>query len=170
MIVVLVILSVLVTLAVPKLVGNQERQFNLAVDQTADLLTMYAQRENLSGKVVGLWHDRERNTISLQALDTRFGDVDEAAEWRTDFFTPAVKMPSFMTDADVEFFADGERYDAAEWPLATNIGEDRPRIDITLRGPTRQATLSLSPHGVSPLVVNGEQVTGVRGVEPWAKS
>jgi len=160
MIVVVMVIALLATMTVPRLTGNQGREFNLAVEKVGDLLTMYAQRENLSSKVVGIAHNYDRNWLQLQIIDTDNDAPDRAAHWRADFFTPAVKLPAFMQGEDVELYADGDRYDATEWPLANSLGEARPRIDIVLRGPEHSATLTLHPHGVAPVIVNGDQVTG----------
>ena len=160
MIVVVLIIALLAAMTVPRLTSNQPREFNLAVEKVADLLTMYAQRENLSSKVVGISHDYERNALQLQIIDTDNNAPDQGAHWRADFFTPAVKLPAFMQPSDIEIFADGERYDASEWPLANELGETRPRIDIVMRGPDHSATITLTPYSVAPVVVNGGMVTG----------
>lgn len=157
---VLVVLAILATMIVPRFASNEQRLFNAAVDQTADLLTMYAQRESLGQKVVGLHHNRADNWLELYVIDTADGDAGPG-DWRTDKFVSPVKLPLFMSDADVDIFADGQRIDAGEWPLSTEVGQDRPQIEVRLRREGQAASIILSPHGVAPIVINDINSSGV---------
>jgi hypothetical protein len=66
-----------------------------------------------------------------------------------------------MTDTDIEFYVDGDPYDCADWPLASEPGQERPTIEIHLRGPGEIATLLLQPHGVAPIIINGPNSSGI---------
>ncbi|MCI0364568.1 MAG: prepilin-type N-terminal cleavage/methylation domain-containing protein [Phycisphaerales bacterium] len=151
--VVVVILVIMASLIVPRFTGADKRTFKLAVDQVGDLLTMYAQRENLGQKIVGIYHDRGENSLKLMMIDSEAGGLDEYADWREDRFVRPVKLPSFMNESDVTIVADEQRYDAAgETPLTSMIGQQRPTIEITLRGAGESATLVLYPHSVAPVI------------------
>lgn len=162
MIVVIVVLAILATLIVPRMTGNQRREFRAAVDKVGDLLTMYGQRQNLGQKIVGLQQDRGGNAIALIEIDS--ADATGQGQWRLDPYVKPVRLPSFMTDADIEFYVDGDPYDCSDWPLASEPGQERPTIEIRLRGPDDFATLVLQPHGVAPIVVNGENSSGISRV------
>ncbi len=177
--VVVVILAIVATMAIPRLTGNEKRAFRHTIEQVADLLTMYAQREQLGQKVVGIYHDRQQNWLRLMVLDH---DEDmplrNQASWRDDRYVQPVKLPPFMQSHDVIFLVDGREYDAGEWPLSTEIGQARPQIEIILRGPNDTARIAMSPHGVAPMIVSEQLNMGVlrssidlnragRGREDW---
>jgi len=150
MLVVVTVLVIMTSMIVPRLVGNDKRQFKLAVEKVGDLLTMYAQRQNLSEKVVGIYHDRQNNWIELMIIDTDNNAPGQVADWRIDNYVQPVKLPSFMVDTDVDFFVDGDRYDASYIPLSSDPGQERPQIQIALRGAGENAMLTLFPYGVAP--------------------
>jgi prepilin-type N-terminal cleavage/methylation domain-containing protein len=176
MVVVVVILAILATLIVPRLAGNERREFRLAVDRVGDLLTMYGQRRDLAQKVVGIVHYRGDNSLAILELDT--SDPTAQADWRPDPYIKPVRLPSFMSDIDIEFVVDGNTYDASDWPLSTEPGQQRPTVEIHMRGADDFASLTLAPHGVSPVIVNGPNSSGIfreafdldgagRGREDW---
>lgn len=151
-IVVVIVLAILASLTVPRLAGNDRRQFRATVEQVADLLTMYAQREQLGQKAVGILHDAQRNALELLVLDTESGMSGQSANWYVDHYVQPVQFPAFMSAADVEIIADGDRIDATEYPLASENGQERPWIEIHLRGAGEVANVALPPYGVSPMV------------------
>lgn len=163
MIVVLTVLAILATLIVPRLSGNQRREFRATVDKIGDLLTMYGQRQNLGQNIVGIQHMRDGNSVALIEIDSS-DPAGGAGTWRIDPYVKPVHLPSFMTDTDVEFFVDGDPYDAADWPLSSEPGQERPTIEIHLRSPEDNAALILQPHGVSPVIINGENSSGISRV------
>ena len=56
MLVVIVIIALIFSMSIPRFAGRDRRTLQLAADQVADLLTMYAQRASLGQKPVGIWH------------------------------------------------------------------------------------------------------------------
>jgi prepilin-type N-terminal cleavage/methylation domain-containing protein len=164
-VVVVAVLAILATLLMPNLVGNEKREFRAAVDKVGDLLTMYGQRQNLGQKIVGITHNRDDNSIALLEIDTSDPTV-QSGEWRLDHFVQPVRLPKFMFDTDIEFFLDGDLYDPSQWPLSSEPGQQRPTIEIHMRGPDdAAATLILSPHGVAPMIIDGVHSTGVSRIE-----
>jgi prepilin-type N-terminal cleavage/methylation domain-containing protein len=163
MIVVVVVLAILATLIVPRLTGNQKREFRVVVDKIGDLLTMYGQRQNLGQKIVGIQHLLDGNAVALIELDAS----DAAAgpgTWRIDPYVKPVRLPAFMTEYDIEFYVDGDPVDASDWPLSSEPGQERPTIEIHLRSPEDTASLILQPHGVAPIIINGENSSGISRV------
>jgi prepilin-type N-terminal cleavage/methylation domain-containing protein len=164
-IVVIAILAILATMLMPNLVGNDKREFRAAVDKVGDLLTMYGQRQNLGQKIVGISHDRYDNSITLLEIDTNDPTM-QSGDWRLDHFVQPVKLPKFMYDTDIEFFVDGDLYDPSQWPLSSEPGQQRPTIEIHMRGPDdAAAALILSPHGVAPMIIDGVHSSGVSRME-----
>jgi prepilin-type N-terminal cleavage/methylation domain-containing protein len=159
LVVVLVLLAIMAALTVPRMLGNDKRQFRLAVEQVGDLLTMYSQRQMLAQKVVGLMHDRRENRLMLVVLDTE-GLSDSRATWLIDRYVQPVALPAFMLDTDVTIYMNGEAIDCSEYPLSSEIGQERPWIDITLRGAGESASLSLTPTGVAPMISAGPMSQG----------
>jgi prepilin-type N-terminal cleavage/methylation domain-containing protein len=155
-IVVVVIMALLATILVPRLAGNQKRTFRLATEQVADLLLMYAQRDSLSRKPVGIRQELQgpdHNWILLVTLETSDNPLLEgASEWKPDRAVAPVKLPAYGDEPlPVEVRADGELMNVQDWPLASTPGRDRPTIDITLYGPDGlTATVSLASHAIAP--------------------
>lgn len=161
MIAVVAILAVLATFMIPRLGGNQRREFRLAVDQVADLLTMYAQRQGLAQKVVGLRFDPYRHMFELMVLDTDGDPTNHEAYWQIDPYVSAVNLPAFMRDTDVAIIVDGDYVDTSDYPLSSEIGQERPFIEITLRGGGEAATLTLSPYSVAPMISSSFGNSGI---------
>jgi prepilin-type N-terminal cleavage/methylation domain-containing protein len=159
--VVVVVLAIMATMIVPRLVGNDKREFKLAVDQVGDLLTMYAQRESTGQKVVGISHNRQFNQLELWEIDTDNGGVTDGGSWRRDFYVQPVRLPQFMLDTDLEIVVDGDRVDASEWPVCGELGQQRPQISISLHGAEEIATLTLAPYAVAPTLSSTYGVSGV---------
>jgi prepilin-type N-terminal cleavage/methylation domain-containing protein len=157
MIVVIAVLALLVTMTAPRLIGQPQRALQLAADQVADLLTMFAQREALGQKPAGIWHDAGRNWIVLMILDIDETRPEDPADWRPDPFVTPVKLPPGVPANGVLGRADGESMDFRLWPIATAPGKERPAIEISLvgeDGATR--TIVLPSHAVAPYQVESD--------------
>src|SRR5262245_48112392 len=94
MIVVVVILAIMAAMVVPRLGSSQRREFHLAIDQVSDLLTMYAQRESLGQKIVGLQY--AGNEVRMMVLDYDNSRPGSPATWHTDVYVEPVTLPGFM--------------------------------------------------------------------------
>ena len=151
-IVVVAVLAVLMSMIVPRLVGHERRVHQLAAGQVADLLMMFAQREALSNRPVGIWHDKPRNTILLMILDIDPADPDAPVAWQKDRAVAPVKLPhSIEPNRGVVATADGRRMDFSQWPIATEPGKPRQRIEISLAAEDGTVkTIVLPGHSISP--------------------
>ncbi len=150
-IIVMVIMAILMTITVPRLLDRDERTLQLAADRVADLLTVYAQRDQLSARPAGLFHDAERNWIVLMILDIDPERPGDPARWRPDPSARPVKLPPRIAAGGVTVIADGLPVDIQAWPLATEPGQERTAVEITLmddEGRTR--TLALPAHAIAP--------------------
>ncbi len=161
---VVAVLAILSAMVVPRLGGHEKRLMSLAVTEVADMLTMFAQRDALSNRPAGIWHDTDRNWLVLMTLDIDEADPDEPADWWPDPFVRPVKLPPLIGENGVFVRADGEPVDIRIWPLATAPGQDRPALQIMLMaddGSTR--TLVLPGHALAPyLLTSDSDLTGVR--------
>lgn len=154
MIVVIIIIGIMASIILPRLVGNENRRFQLAVDEVSDLLMMYAQRESLGTKPVGFWEDAQKHRLVLMTLDIDERTPNDPALWIIDPTVRPVKLPD-----DVEVVAihvDGEEVDLTEWPLQANPGESRPDLVVILSGPSGIITIALASHALSPLQIHSE--------------
>ena len=114
---------------------------------------MFAQRDNIGRRPIGLRHDDARNWLMLVVLDVEDGGPTGPAEWRHDVLVNPLTIPPILDREAIWVYADGELVDIREWPLSHMPGEPRPTIEIALRSVDNehQTTLRLAPHGVSPV-------------------
>ncbi len=157
LLVVMVILALLFSMIVPRFAGTERRALQLASDQVADLLTMYAQRATLGQKPVAVAYDPDRRSIMLLVIDIDDDRPDQPADWQVDRLVTPVKLPSTVDLLDAR--ADGEPVDLALWPIANRPGKDRPTIEITLVGRDGETTaVVLAPHAVAPRQIDPDGV------------
>ena len=153
-IIVVAIMAIMAALTVPRLLNQDRHRLQEATDGVSDLLIMFAQREALSDRPVGIWHDAERNWIVLMILDRTEGDegnYGDPATWRQDHAVKPVKLPAIVPADGVQALADGEPIDFSQWPVVTEPGRPRPDVEITLStddGLLR--TIVLPAHAISP--------------------
>jgi prepilin-type N-terminal cleavage/methylation domain-containing protein len=153
MIIVIAIVAIMATMMVPRFLSHDRRQLHAAADGVADLLIMFAQREAMSGRPTGIWHDVDRNWIVLMTLDREVDAVGEPAVWQPDHAVMPVKLPAIVEVDGVQALADGEPIDFSEWPVVTEPGRPRPSVEISLitdEGLMR--TIALPAHGIAPYV------------------
>ena len=150
--VVVLILALLATITVPRVTGMARREFDLAADQVADLLTMFAQRDNLGQRPVGLWYDESRRSLALVVLDVIDPESRTEADWQIDPFVDPVRLPDIVDASSLMVMADGEAAYIADWPLSHTPGEARPTIEVYFQSFDRshRVTLVLQPYDVAP--------------------
>lgn len=154
MIVVILIIAIMASFTLPRLVGNRDRNFELVADRIADLLTMFAQRENLSRRPIGLWEDTVNRRLALVVLDADANDPGRQSNWVVDRYVRPVTLPDDVAITDVQ--ADGEPVDIGQWPLQTVPGQNRPAVAIVLEGPHDVITIALASHALAPKKVAGD--------------
>jgi len=150
--VVVIILALVATITVPRLTGMAKREFDLVAERVADLLTMFAQRDNLGQKPVGLWYDESRRALTLVVLDVIDPESRTQADWQIDPFVDPVRLPDVVDANSLMVIADGEAAYIAEWPLGHTPGEARPTIEVYFQSFDGQhrVTLVLQPYDVAP--------------------
>lgn len=149
-IMVCVILALLLSAILVRLTSLQGRNFDTVVDQTGDLLMMYALRSEHARQPVGLFIDESRSSIRLMRRETG-EDVEDQSLWKSDPTVREVRLPDFMSIYDLEVFIDGDQADLTQWPLSTMPGEDRPSVELVLHHEDREVRLNLSPTSMAPM-------------------
>ncbi len=160
-IVVVAVLAIIMAMTVPRLMGQEGRRFQLTADRVADLLTMFAQRETLSGRPVGIWHDTERHRIVLMILDIDEAAPEEPALWRPDRTVLPVPIPwTIDVERGILVSVDGNPVDISDWPIATESGKLRPRIEISLYADDGNVkTIALPAHALTPYQLDDAQAS-----------
>jgi len=164
MVVVVAILAVIMAMTVPRMLGREGRDLQLSADRVADLLTMYAQRESLSSRPAGIWHDTATHRLVLMVLDTDGATLDQPARWRPDRTVKPVQFPpSVDVERGVGASIDGTLVDISRWPIATEPGKRRPRIEISLYdNDGRVKTLVLPGHALKPYDLDDPEALAAR--------
>lgn len=159
MVVVIAVLAVIMALTLPRMIGREGRVLQLAADGVADLMTMYAQRESLSSRPTGIWHDRASHRLVLVVLARDDARPDEPANWRPDRTVRPVRLPSNVdVERGVGASIDGSPVDISQWPIATEPGKRRPRIEISLYADDGQVkTIVLASHALKPYHIDDEE-------------
>lgn len=151
--VVVIILALLATMMIPRFGGTGKRQFRHTAEQVADLMVMFAQREQLQRNPVGIRYDTERHALELVILDSDPQTRVPGSRWVVDAYVTPIRLPERVEIVDVR--ADDDSVTIADWPLATTPGAERPKIEITLADDVYVATVKLPGHAIAP------QITGL---------
>jgi len=159
MIVVLIVLAVLASMAIPRLSGTRFREYELKVEQTADLMVMFAHRLSTSTKATGLQYDAPNRELFLLTLhkDSESGE----SYWMDDPLSTPVAFPIWMEEDAVTILTDGDFADTSQWPLTTMPGENRPIIEISIEWEDHASLIMLASHAMAPSIwIDGD------GTEP----
>lgn len=179
LIVAILVLVIIGGILVPRLATTTRMEHEAAIDAVEELLATYAFREATSaGQQVALWQDPKSGDLSLlvkgSALSTT-GDVPEAQEWKQDWMSDSVHLPTALRLADVVI--DGEPVTGSDWMAPSVPGGGRPSIELRLESDLVEATVSLPSSAMTPMrqqqgrreAFSREQVDLERGVrgERW---
>ncbi|MCA9295185.1 MAG: prepilin-type N-terminal cleavage/methylation domain-containing protein [Phycisphaerales bacterium] len=163
MMVTITILVVFASITVPRLFGNQKREFDVFVEQMSDLLMMFAQRDNLSTQAVGIVMNKDKQQIYLQLLLPNEQDNSLPPTWTFDKYVRPVSIPAFIGIEGVRFYEDGREIDITDWPLTSPANGQRPDVRVTIETRELSTTLQLTPHDVLPKRVGeGTEVDELR--------
>jgi len=145
-IVVIIIIGVMSSMIIPRLSGNQQREFNLAVERVNDVVLMFAHRVSTSNQAAALRYDPDKGLFTLLAK------VEEADGyyWGFDPLAEPVKLPSWLESDAITIFVDGEITDTMQWPVTTTPGESRPLIEVAMHWNDHAALISLPSHAMGP--------------------
>ena len=150
--VVMVIIAMMAAVTVPRLTGTREKQFRQTIDEIADLMTMYAQRDALSPKPIGIFHDLEDRVLSLVTLELIDPLNSTSAEWRVDAHVTPVAIPDFIKPDNIMAYEDGQPVGITQIPMMNTPGKTRTAITVVVAYDDYNVELYLPPHAVSPIV------------------
>lgn len=155
LIVVIMVMAIMATMILPRMFGNDKRQFQLVADQVSDLLMMYAQRESLDTKPVSLWEDTDRRQLKLMTLEVFDDSLTKQSKWIIDSTVRPVSLPNDVAILDVH--VDGESMDISTWPFQSPPGQLRPTLAIILEGPSGIITIAMASHSIVPMQIHSQQ-------------
>ncbi|MFN0011139.1 MAG: prepilin-type N-terminal cleavage/methylation domain-containing protein [Phycisphaerales bacterium] len=132
-VVVIILVSVLAGVTLPRLTGGAARRAEQEVREVASLLSALALRESLSGRATALAYDTDAAELSVLVRDpTDTGDVQEreAADW----YMPPLIRPVRLTETRVtRLLADGAAFPPGSFRIEMPQGQARPMIDLLVQ-------------------------------------
>jgi type II secretory pathway pseudopilin PulG len=151
----MIIIALLATMILPKFTGTEKREFRVTVEQVSDLLTMFAQRETMEQRPVGIAYHSELHQLRLVVLES---DPDNGTPimWHLDPYVTPVQLPDHVEEPEI--IADGEVVDIRDWPITATPGEVRPDISIMLRNPEYVGRVRMPAHAIVPEVAGLDRV------------
>ena len=154
-IIVVMILSVLSGLIIPRMVGIASSKERLVVSTAADLLSAFAYRDSISSGSAAIEYDGSNRNLFL--LGARGGNSeDEPLTWQRDPLAPVVRIPEYI---DVRALSDGELLPETSWSITAREDGTRPEIRLQITGNKIEATVSLPTWAQSPYVVESDALT-----------
>ncbi len=150
-IIVIVVMSIIMAIAMPRFGNTARRQMQNTADELADMLTMFAHHAATEHRPIAIWHDYARNWIVLLVMDIDPATPNDPPQWQVDRFVQPVKLPASVDKRNVIGMQDGEVVDFPRWPIATKLGQPRPEIQISFSDDTGLTkTLLLKSHALTP--------------------
>jgi prepilin-type N-terminal cleavage/methylation domain-containing protein len=173
-IIVIMIIGVMAVMVIPRIGGNQNREFTLAVERVNDVVLMFAHRVSTSNQAAAIRYNAELKQFELLA---KVEEDENEFVWGIDPLAPPVRLPSWLESDALAIFVDGEFTDTSQWPVTTTPGETRPLIEVELHWEGHSALISLPSHAMGPNIwldgVGSEPLMPIdldeqgRGREEW---
>jgi|TARA_B100000959_G_scaffold266421_1_gene308827 prepilin-type N-terminal cleavage/methylation domain-containing protein len=150
-IVVIMIMGVLASMIIPRLSGNQQREFKLTAEQVNDVVLMFAHRVSTSNQASGLRYNPESKQLELLS---KIEDSETKGHffWGIDPLAEPITIPQWLGDNPIIISVDGEVTDTSQWPVTTTPGETRPFIEVSLYWDEHEAIISLPSHAMGPSI------------------
>jgi prepilin-type N-terminal cleavage/methylation domain-containing protein len=147
---VLVVLGLLMSLALPRLTTIERRRTQLNIEELFDLVGMFAYRDSLRVQRVGLWHDSSTETYQLLIHDVDPDRPEDPPEWRPDRFVNPVRLAPGV--AIVDLLVDGRRQNIRDdWLVNGAVRDFRPRIQLDLDTDEGPVSIVLEPDSLQPV-------------------
>jgi len=165
LIITLVIIALLASISLPRLFQSSRHEFELFVERVGDMLTMYAQRENLMRQPIGLRINESTDALELVVMRRNTDAPDAPSTWYVDRFVDPIPLPPDEVVDSIEFLADGAWVDVRSFPLTNDPARLRPHIEVHIYGRTEHVIWVLAPHAVTP-----RRYGGVRSDDPIVRA
>ncbi len=156
-IVVIIVIGIMASMIMPRLGGNQQREYDLFVNRVNDVVLMFAHRVSTSNQASAIRFNPEFKTFELLTKVEDDGDY----YWEFDPLAQPVTLPSWLEGEAVTIYIDGEITDTTQWPVTATPGETRPLIEVAIDWEEHTSLISLHPHAMGPNIWHD----GV-GIEP----
>jgi type II secretory pathway pseudopilin PulG len=153
MMVVILVMAIIFSIAMPRFSGQEERQLELAAQQVADLFTMFLQRENLGSKPVAIVYDEPLHQMAMFVLDIDEYNPEEPAAWYIDRTARPVKLPdsTYLLETRIDGLSTGE----PSWRFIHTPGQERMPLEVVLAGGGETRTIVMPVAGISCRILDG---------------
>lgn len=143
------ILVLVGTLAVPRFFVVESQREEKVIVAVEDLLRMYAFRNAAGMQQVSLHYVREEGTLALWIMDLNPEDPEGPRVWQQDRLSSPVDFPEgFVIDRAV---VDNDPLTDGEWAITTHPDGSRPRIELSLQGRKKSASIVLETYTNAPV-------------------
>jgi prepilin-type N-terminal cleavage/methylation domain-containing protein len=150
-VIVVLIISLMAGLIIPRLGGVGRRAEQLAVDRVADLLAAFSYRDSLASGSTAIEYSANQGSLTLLTLRRPPETPEDPPIWMRDVLAPVIRIPDTIV---MNAYEDGAILPNGDWSLITNLDGTRPKIEIELSGSTVNATVMLDPWAQTPAVVD----------------
>ena len=164
LVVVMIVMSIIMAITLPRLSNTDGRKLQNAADELADMLTMFAHHAATEHRPISISHDYQRNWIVLLVMDIDPATPNDPPQWQIDRFVQPIKLPDSVDRTTVFGMQDGEAVDFQRWPIATKLGQPRTEIQISFTDNTGLTkTLLLKGHSLTPVQLdNAAETSAIR--------
>lgn len=160
-IVVTVILVIVGAMVIPRMTGRSVVTAQLAAEQTASALAMFAYRSSLSAQPVALRRDPEFGTIEVWLLDVDPEQPDQPPRWRLDRFSKPLTLPAGIVLSQVRI--NEQPLETQEWQVVATPSMPRPRIELVVASEEGDDEIAviLEPRASAPYLAQAGRTTEI---------
>ena len=149
-IIVAVVLVLLATAIVPRMSGISRRKNDAAFDAAASVIAAFAFHDSTGNEQLALAYDSDFRQLELQVLEEPNANTGQRPGWRIHPFTQPISLPDNMEITMI--LSDGESLNTEDFFITTQSSGDRPSIKMRIEADDDFATISLTPHALSPVI------------------
>lgn len=128
LIVVMILVTVLAGLTVPRMIGTRTREQEAEARSVQRLLTLAAEKASLWSQPVAIDYASEKRRMSLWTLRPVKGSVDTTA-WSADPLTDPVELVRLDV---ITALVDGAAVSRGNWRIVFTPGQPRPAVTVEL--------------------------------------
>jgi prepilin-type N-terminal cleavage/methylation domain-containing protein len=169
LIVVSTLLALVAAMVVPRLAGMSRREADVATERMAELLSMFAWRDNTGVQQSAIWMNPDSGCVELWTQESDPDRPTDHPQWVPDRHVQPVRLPAGVQLEDVR--ADGQSLAGDEWRIVGTPGGQRPRIEMRIVADGFESVLVLEPGaGMPTRVDNGVVREGARATKDLDRS
>ena len=137
-------------MVVPRMAGISRQKGDIAIESAASVLSAFAFHDSTGGMPIALAYDGDYRQLELQILEPDPNSSTNQPYWRVHPFTQPYTLPDEIEITSIS--SDGEPLNPDDFFITTRSAGDRPAIQMTIESPGQDATITLSPYGLAPIV------------------